>query len=174
VSKEYSQIHVFGDFNYPDVDWATNFPNENITDKSSNFCDVVNENFLTQLNKLASRKNNSNILDLVLTNIPDKISNIDLSSVSFKTDHKLLNFTIYTKIIRQKPIKRTVFNFKKANFDNIRDDILNTDFGLVDDKGDVDADWRTWLDSIMKITTKHTPTICIKHSYQGQFHSSLD
>ena len=65
--------------------------------------DNINSFCLTQFNTYPSRKDCANILDLVFSSSPNRISNISVSSESFHTDHVLLEFTVFTKIDRLKP-----------------------------------------------------------------------
>jgi hypothetical protein len=57
-----------------------------------------------------------------------------------------------------------VFNFSKANFDRIKHDLKNSDFGLVHNKNNVNSDWVNWLKIVTNIIKKHTPIIRIKDS----------
>ena len=54
-----------------------------------------------------------NTLDLILTNIPDKIQNVAGFDDVLESDHKLINFEINLKIQRNPRIKRPSLRFCK-------------------------------------------------------------
>ena len=58
---------------------------------------------------------NENILDQVLTKIPEKILNLEGFDDILETDHEILKFDLNLKIHPKIKSKRTVFNFKNAN-----------------------------------------------------------
>ena len=62
-----SSALIFGDFNYPNIDWT----NLDADSGSRHFFDMVNDSYLTQHVTRPTR--GSNILDLVLSNIPDLV-----------------------------------------------------------------------------------------------------
>jgi hypothetical protein len=126
----YNQLLVIGDFNLPKVKGCQSVI-QNLPVGEQAFCDSVQKFFLSQMNTIPSRKNCENILDLVFTSAPEKFHNIFISSEVFHTDHKLLEFSICTKIERLKKVPRFVYNFKRANFDNIRSVFNGTDFSHV-------------------------------------------
>ena len=70
VRGEYSEVHVIGDFNHPNVERLRSSP---MTDHP--FYTIVDEFGQMQLNKVASNKS-ANLLDLIFTNAPESITNI--------------------------------------------------------------------------------------------------
>ena len=60
-----------GDFNVPDIDWSLVTPKVS-SPVNSTFCNIVADNFLTQLVHLPTRSENT--LDLILTNCPNSVS----------------------------------------------------------------------------------------------------
>ena len=69
----------------------------------------------------ASTHIKENILDIILTNTDNFISNIEIMSnhETCKSDHYALTFDIKLKIERKKPVKVSSFNFKCANWDGL-------------------------------------------------------
>ena len=69
------------------------------------------------LNQLINKPthNKDGILDMLLTNSPEIISNIDIKGENevCKSDHFGIEFLLNVNISRKKPTKRKVFNFKK-------------------------------------------------------------
>lgn len=64
---------------------------------------------------------NTNILDLILTNIPNKLHHIQGFEDILRTDHQLISFDVDLKIPKKPDVKRTVYNFKKANWEGLKD-----------------------------------------------------
>ena len=54
----------------------------------------------------------NNILELVLTGMPDKIVNVQGFDDIIDTDHKLISFDINFKIQKLPKVKRTVYKLK--------------------------------------------------------------
>ena len=72
VAALFTPILIFGDFNLPDINWTTLTGNSAV---SNNFCVFVFESNLIQLVNLPTHIR-GNILDLVLTNSPDHVTNL--------------------------------------------------------------------------------------------------
>ena len=87
-------MFICGDFNLPNIDWATASPSPCTIDAST-FCDIVSDCFLTQLVPFTTRKDH--ILDLALTIYPDFISSISPCDNLPDTDH-VRSFTISSTI----------------------------------------------------------------------------
>lgn len=81
---------LIGDFNLPKIDWKLEQGNDV---KSVNFLDAMDEADLTQLVDFPTH-NRGNILDLVLTNIPEKILNIDCIGNLGNSDHSILSVDV--------------------------------------------------------------------------------
>ena len=77
-------MFICGDFDLPNIDWATASPSLCTTDAST-FCDIVSDCFLTQLVTFTTCKDH--ILDLVLAIYSDFISSISPCDNLPDTDH---------------------------------------------------------------------------------------
>lgn len=51
-----------------------------------------------------------------MTNIPDKVKELAVFEDILNSDHKLLTFELDFKIPRKSKVKRSVFNFKQADW----------------------------------------------------------
>ena len=92
---KFDQLVICGDFNLPHIDWATGTATTS-DDIHSYFTKIVRDNYLWQLVTFSTRINN--ILDLILTNVPDKIANLEEFEDIFNTDHKILSFELDLRI----------------------------------------------------------------------------
>ena len=106
----FDQIMICGDFNLPDIDWSTGIASSSES-LNNYFTKFVKDSYLWQLVNFPTR--NKNILDLVLTNIPDKIHNLHGCDDIISTDHKLIGFNLDLRVPKKPDIiKRSVYNFK--------------------------------------------------------------
>ena len=73
--------------------------------------------------------NKGRVLDLLLTNKRSAVTDIKVldKKVMCKSDHYPITFSVKCKVNRLKPRKREVYNFKRANWDQ-----LNRDIGSID------------------------------------------
>ena len=119
VCSYHSKIVLVGDFNFPRASWNSREISTCVHE--TKFIEILDEFFLEQINSIPTRENN--VLDLLITSIPDKINIIEVlkpTDVGIFTDHSLIMFDL---IIACKPlpkVKRSVFNYRQADFDGLR------------------------------------------------------
>ena len=117
----FDQLVVCGNFNLPHIDWE--FGTATTGDSIHNyFTKLVRDNYLWQMIDFPTR--NNNMLDLILTNIPEKISDIHGFDDILNTNHKLVSFALDFNIPKKFKTKRFVYNFKKANWDALKKCLL--------------------------------------------------
>ena len=114
---KFDQLLIVGDFNLPNVDWATLTASIDCQ-MYTLFTKAIKDHFLWQVIDFPTR--NDNFLDLLLTNIPDKISNIKGFQDILNSDHQLIEFSMDLRIKRQPHIKRRLYNFKKADWNGLK------------------------------------------------------
>jgi hypothetical protein len=120
------------------------------------------ERGFVQLNNVPSNKFN-NILDLVLSNFPERFSAILKSDAVFNTDHTVLDFSINQVVSRQQEPRRYVFNYKAANFDDIKNALDSADLdSLIINADDVHVAWSNWLSTVTDIVEQHVPKVLIR------------
>lgn len=88
---KFDHLLIVGDFNLPNVDWATLTASIDCQ-MYTLFTKAMKDHFLWQVIDFPTR--NNNILDLLLTNIPDKISNIKGFQDILNSDHQLIEFSM--------------------------------------------------------------------------------
>ncbi|XP_028406787.1 uncharacterized protein LOC114529229 [Dendronephthya gigantea] len=99
VRSRYPKIVLAGDFNLPHACWNSKEPSTGMNKKK--FIEILKDFYLEQLNEVPTRKNN--ILDLVITSIPDKINMSEVlkpTDAGISTDHSacLGNLNLHEKI----------------------------------------------------------------------------
>ena len=113
---------VLGDFNCPDINWPMLSPSSKV---SSLLCDLLFDLHLFQVVDNSTHIKGS-ILDLVISNSADRISNIKVhQDHPMSSDHFLVSFSI--KIVCPRTIcpQPSVFlNYSRADFNGIICDFL--------------------------------------------------
>ena len=124
-TKESTNIILVGDFNLPSIDWSLDLPapanNDGLLEDT--LCNRIGDDFLQQ-HVAGPTHIGGNKLDLVLCNCPEIFKNVSASSPdlsTFPTDHYIIEFELQLKFPRAKPVRRKAYNFKRANFDELRE-----------------------------------------------------
>lgn len=145
---------ICGDFNLPSIDWSTGAA-ENADSTYTFFTKLLRDHYLWQIVDFPSR--NDSILDLILTSIPDKITEIHGFDDILPTDNKLIKFVLNFYIPEIKVINCLVYNLKKANWVGLREVLTPWDLCFVSNY--VDTSWSIWYDffllAICKIQYAH-------------------
>ena len=131
-TQDFSHLLICGDFNLPEINWAepptTSTGPESL---SAKFLDCTRDCFLWQHVTEPTHKRGqqtSNTLDLVLTNEENMIDKVEYDAPLGKSHHCCLIFK-YKCYSEQKKEKKTALNLKRGDYDRLRGQIRNTDFG---------------------------------------------
>ena len=109
------------------------------------FCELVGDYYLEQLISGPTHRD-GNKLDLLLCNYPEIIRNVITTSpeqYGYPTDHHILEFTIQQNFSRSQPIKRTIFDYERGNFEQLRNALTNTTFEDMPSEN-IDHHWNCW------------------------------
>jgi hypothetical protein len=152
---------ISGDFNMPHISWN----NTGETPSTSNsFIEALNDHFLTQINSIPTRDNN--ILDLIITNVPEHVNITDVESpdntVIFP-DHCVLHykFNAFVEIPKTKS-QRFIYNYKKGNFEGLRSSLSTIDFILCIEQDNINDDWTSWRNTFLGAISKYVPSKKLK------------
>jgi hypothetical protein len=161
----FSKILLIGDFNYPKIKWNPR-QDTKLPHHANEFIHVLSSYGLVQLNTHPSRATSDNILDLVITNFPDKLSKIYANTFTYQSDHYLLHFDLSTTIDTVLSPKRTIYNFKRANFDALKEDIINSNLTeLIAQEDNIDSKLSTWYTTLKNLINSHVPRTTIKKEH---------
>lgn len=83
--------------------------------------DILNDHFLTQLNTIPKRGNN--ILDLVITGIPDQVNVTEVVKAihaDMATDHAIVSFEFQISLKAPPKMNRFIYDYKKGDFKGLR------------------------------------------------------
>ena len=121
--SEYNQLIIMGDLNSPDINWSTLCGN---TSFSNSLCNIIFSLNLVQLVEKPTHIK-GNILDIVLTNMINKVVNldVDVSSCRELSDHHLVIFDMVLSFSKHLKFSSGVFNYAKADFEAMSYHILD-------------------------------------------------
>jgi exonuclease III len=167
MSQNLNKLLIMGDFNYSKIKWSQTL-DKKLPQHCREFKEVLNGYGLKQLNKNPSRAQNNNILDLVLTNFPDKCSKIYCNIFQYSSDHYLLNFDLNTRVETITSPPRTVYNFKRANFNQLKEDLTATNLNdKIDREEHIDNKLTSWAQSLTDLINRHIPKITLKKQHSA-------
>ena len=159
VSSNPSHLLIVGDFNIKEIDLTNMSTPENENHTSTLFLECLRDCFLFQHVKEPTRyrsQNVPNILDLILTNKEDTVSNLIHKPGLGKSDHVILEFT-YNCYIESSDYSYNKFNFFKGNYNEIRNKLQETDWthdlmGL-----SLTEAWETLTEKLIKLVEEYVP-----------------
>ena len=160
--KRLKKFFLEGDLNLSSTDWVTNLSTHSI---EQIFLDEFIRLGLLQCISTPTHIKN-NILDIVLTNSDSYIRNIKILSdhEACKSDHYAITFEIKFRIERKKPLKTKSFNFKRANWDQLNNDLNNIDWISFLDCHEPDLAWFKFKQLLNYFLEIHIPKITVKHN----------
>ena len=119
IKNPSSTLWVVGDFNLPDIDWDT------VSIISYQYRKVINEGCLETINSIGLEQlvdeptRNDKIFDLFLTNRPTFVNKCKV--IPGVNDHEAVIIDSDTKARRQRPAKRKICLWKRADPDKIKE-----------------------------------------------------
>ena len=131
--NSFNKVCLMGDFNYPNINWNNRALSEN--GKGSNLQDKIDEILFFQRVEKNTRHRQgqkSNLLDLIIVNDEDFISNIEHSSPLGKSDHEMLHFSLYMPDTPKKEEYIKIYNMKRGNYNKMREEIAGYKWDLAD------------------------------------------
>ncbi|KAK3092025.1 hypothetical protein FSP39_024520 [Pinctada imbricata] len=150
---------ITGDFNLPDIDWSklSTYGNSNPLSVNQAFISTFTDCGLQQMVDFPTRR--GAILDLFITNRPSLINKIrPLPGVS---DHEVLFIDTNVEVKHQRPPKRKIYLWNRANIQGLQDDFesFSTDFvNQHDITQPVDDLWNKIKSSCQHHLDKHVPS----------------
>uniref|UniRef100_K7F1Q8 Reverse transcriptase domain-containing protein n=1 Tax=Pelodiscus sinensis TaxID=13735 RepID=K7F1Q8_PELSI len=143
---------LMGDFNHPDICWETNTA---VHRQSRKFLENVGDNFLVQVLKDPTRGRAQ--LDLLLTNREELIGDVEVGDNLGSSDHEMVDFRILTKG-RKESSKIHTLDFKKADFDSLRDLMERIPWDVNMKGKGVQDSWQYFKEALLKAQKETIPT----------------
>ena len=159
---------ILGDFNYPAIKWieGCGFSNS-VNSADSALRETLQDHSLLQVNPFPTRK--ENILDLIMTDAPDRIINIATMTpiqAGLETDHDLLEFDFVARPRRVKEPARYAYNFKSSDFENLKLQIMQSSAisNSASCNSGVDTCWSNWKSALLDIIDANIPKARVRDS----------
>ena len=159
----FHKIWVMGDFNLPNLDIVTGLPRNN-EHNCLNFYECFHDHGLMHLVNDPTHQS-GNRLDLLMASCPELFQNISVEKYLFSSDHYLINFSIKTDRKPDDKVPRKVYNYKKADWNGLRNEIQNSHLcDLIYSCGnDINAACKLWTSAIQKLINKFIPQCKLKN-----------
>uniref|UniRef100_A0A803KG92 Reverse transcriptase domain-containing protein n=1 Tax=Xenopus tropicalis TaxID=8364 RepID=A0A803KG92_XENTR len=152
-ASKLGQVVVMGDFNYPDIDWSNGVAK---SEKASRFVNMLNDNFLFQAVQEPTR--NDAILDLVISNNNELISNICVGEHLGNSDHNMVSFEIMLQRQLYKGVTKTL-NFRRADFASIRASLQCVNWERLFMGLDTEGKWNIFKTLLCRYTQQYIPLV---------------
>ena len=172
-SKKPKRVFILGDFNLSTVTWPVDETHVISKHIEKIFVDSFNELGLTQCIN-APTHNKGRTLDLLLTNgaqLIDKLNVAPDSSIC-KSDHYLVSFEIKANFRFKTQCKRSLLNFKRANWDALNHDIRQTNWNAMLESQEPEVAWSSFKSTLFQLIGRHIPTITIKGDFKSPWFDS--
>ena len=160
-----SNLILLGDMNLNGINWDTLACKSEI---EQSFIDVFDSLGLHQLVKSPTHYK-GNILDLVLSTQQNSISNLSVfdNDAFCKSDHNPITFNVRTRSSRTKATRRRSFNFKKANWRALNEDLAKINWNsMIDNSANIETAWLKFKQTLLDTANRHIPTITFKSDFQ--------
>ena len=162
-TKSYSHVCLVGDFNYKDINWKTWTTPHDENSKEVKFIEAVRDSFLFQHigETTRSRGNDEpSLIDLLLTNEEQQVSDVSHHSPLGKSDHSVITFNYHCYLDYTKP--KNYYNYRKADFNAMIDELessnwLSTFMSEGKDK-DPETLWASLKSKLLELRNKFVPT----------------
>ena len=166
-----NNIVVLGDMNLNKTNWTTL---NSTCDTEQSFLDLFSDLALTQIiNQPTHIKGNT--LDIVLTKLPQSISNMKILDIDVvcKSDHNPISFNLKAKISRTKSHTRQIYNFSKANWTGLNEDLAKVNWRQkLHNTGNIEHIWMQFKNALFENINKHIPKIKIRSEFQPPWFDS--
>ena len=171
---------LMGDFNFPGIDWkleCTNHVNEaNIENR---FLLSIQENFLFQLvdqNTHCRGDQQPTLIDLVITNDSELVSELSYNSPVGKSHHVCISFKIYFDIVTDENSKNSdciiKYNYDKGDYQGMRNWIKDSNLNNLFDKSDDVNTCNHKLETVLnEARDKFVPKIIVKDKCNKNYRS---
>jgi hypothetical protein len=142
---------IIGDFNLPDIDWI------NGTAGSRSSGTVLEEAVSAGLVQMVDFPTHTrgNILDLVLTNMPDRVDNVKQEGRLGKSDHVIITCDVAAGPRGGANIK--VKNWNKADWEGIRRGIRDTVWPTMADNTTAETAWQQLRGTLDQLVSQYVP-----------------
>ena len=152
---------ILGDFNFSNVNWSNYTSSSNF---DSIFIECLYDCFWSQLINVPTRCANdrTTMLDLLITSVPEYVRCIESLSGEFSSDHMIITFEIIVPPKHIKPFKRYFYNYKDADFAELRNLLKIVPWDLAYEEDDMELSTTKWKDLFHTAADDCVPKIKVR------------
>ena len=161
---------IVGDFNLNGIDWVTGNTRGSIEREFLNgFADLG----LTQCINTATHTK-GNTLDILLTTSTSYLKNLKVTDTERYciSDHYAITFSITEKVKRKLNAKRLCYNYKKANWKNLNEELQLINWEIFLDHHEPEIAWQNFKKILLSKVDNHIPKFVIKNEHQPPWFDS--
>ena len=168
----YTHKLLMGDFNFKEINWCEMTTSVNETHISSQFLECVRDTYFFQhiLNPTRYREGNeSSVLDLILTNEEEMVTDIKYLPGLGKSDHLVIDFSLFCYTVQEKKCSAEKRNFFKGDYDRIRDQLSRIDWHQELNEMNLPQSWSQFAEININLIQNYIPVS--KRSRDGSKYS---
>ena len=113
-------------------------------------------------------------LDILLSDFPAKIDSLKVKSPGtyVNSDHSPIIFSFQTYVNRAKIASRGIYNFKRANWEQLNSDLSRVDWLFLLDSKEIEIGWNIFKGKFLHLCDKHIPKVKIRESFKPPWFDS--
>ena len=142
---------IIGDINLPEVDWEVAAG----TGKAGPLLEAMQDRLMTQLIDFPTQVS-GNILDLLITDMPERIQDIKPDGRLGGSDHVVINCTVTMDIPRTR-VKKSVLMWNKADFTGMGAQLGSTPWEDLFRTRSANEQWEVFRDHLQAAVNKYVP-----------------
>ena len=161
---------IVGDFNLNGIDWATGNTRSSIEREFLNgFADL---GLIQCINTAPHTKGNT--LDILLTTSTSYLKNLKIIDKErfCISDHYAITFSITEKVKRKQQVKRLCYNYKRANWKNLNEELELINWEIFLDPHEPEIAWQNFKKILFNKVDNHIPKFFIKNEHQPPWFDS--
>ena len=167
------KIFIIGDMNLREVSWPVSDGQVINSRIERLFVDSFDELGLDQCITVPTH-DKGRTLDVLVTNSKPLVSNLlvlEKDSVC-KSDHFPVTFQVKTNVKHQPAPKRKIYNFKKANWNELNETLKNVPWNEIINNREPEQAWCNLKTLLFRAIDMHIPTITIKSTFSPPWFDS--
>ena len=149
IGKVEKNTILIGDFNLPDLDWEKG----TASGRTRKLLEVANDNMLEQLVKFPTHLK-GNILDLVLTNVPERVHEVEEVGRLGASDHGAILTKVGTGVKKEKNVVKYLWG--KADWAAMEADLERENWQELDSL-DAEVAWKKLKEKLNSMVEDHVP-----------------
>jgi len=150
-----------GDFNYPLSRWPLQLDSDGLSGQAKEFGHCLEDNFLVQ--HVTTPTRNENILDLVITDELDMVTDIIDLGVLATSDHHALQWKLLVSTVSCDRT-RQVFDYARADICQIKTKLASQDWKNLFCNRNVEDCWGLFKEVLHQLETKYVPMKKVNYS----------